>query len=62
MPRRNQSGVACAICGAALHSEALFDEHTENYFCDRLCFDEWADHTQKHLEYYAKYNLREVDL
>ena len=60
----NNAGTkTCAECGAGIAWEgAIFDEHTENYFCDRLCFDEWADHTQKHLEYYAKYNLREVDL
>ena len=57
----NSVTTTCAICGAALHSEALFDEHTDNYFCDTGCFEEWADHTQKPLEYYARHNVSKVD-
>ena len=58
----NAGTKTCAICGAALHSEAQYDEHTENYFCDTGCFRDWADHSQKPIEYYAWYNVIEIDL
>lgn len=55
--------IDCAICGAGLtQGDILYDEHTENYFCDNGCFRDWADHTQKPIEYYERHNLVEVDL
>lgn len=62
MPNRIQSKITCAQCGAGLHSEAHYDEHAENYFCDLGCFRDWADHTQRHLIYYVSRNVVNVDL
>lgn len=59
----NNAGTkTCAICSAniAEASDVLYDEHTDNYFCDTGCFEEWADHTQKPLEYYARHNVSRV--
>ena len=63
MSRRNNHAETCAECGAGITwDDALYDEHAENYFCDRPCFEEWADHTQKPIEYYVRHNVVEVDL
>jgi len=36
--------VSCVTCGAQLSEEdALFDERNEHWFCDKMCFYEWAD-------------------
>ncbi len=39
-----EDGVAeCVNCGASrVYSDLIFDEHTENFYCDDRCFDEWA--------------------
>ena len=52
----------CAHCGAVItRGVTLFDEYIDGYYCDMDCFEEWADHTQKPLEYYARHNVSKVD-
>ncbi|MFC2946780.1 hypothetical protein [Virgibacillus sediminis] len=37
--------VTCEMCDAKKTSldDALFDEQAEVYFCDKGCFEDWAD-------------------
>lgn len=49
----------CAQCRGIISAEdALYDEHAENYFCDRDCFNEWTDGNFSEVsEYYFRHNV-----
>lgn len=52
----------CAYCNVAIREgyDVLYDENTENHFCDYGCFRDWADdHFDEVLKYYAKLNIYE---
>lgn len=52
--------INCDQCGGLVDlDDALYDEHSEQYFCDRECFLDWADdHFDEVTEFYEKLNLR----
>lgn len=55
----------CASCKAIIADgkSAVYDENTEQYFCNWYCFKDWAsDNFGKVLEYYAKLNVSDVCL
>lgn len=45
--------VQCGNCSAVRpHSDMIFDERSEHFFCDYQCFEEWVS---ENLEEVAKY-------
>lgn len=66
MSSRHKSEIAsCANCGAGytrkiVANGILYDEKSGSFFCDRDCYEEWADFDRTPVEYYAEINLREV--
>jgi len=59
MPDRPFPTVTCAGCmGDISVSDAYRDEQAENYFCDRVCFDEWAaGNIEQVAEHYWRLNI-----
>jgi hypothetical protein len=55
----------CASCKAIIAEgkSAVYDENTEHYFCNRYCFEDWADdHFEQVADFYAKLNVSDVCL
>lgn len=49
----------CDNCGGeTFASDFLYDEYSEQYFCDRACFHDWADeHFDEVSEFYFDMNV-----
>lgn len=54
------STVKCENCGQVIEGDALYDEHFENYFCDRQCFSEHFAENEEYRDYYERLNVSEV--
>lgn len=55
----------CASCDAPIREgkSAVYDEQSEQHFCDRRCFRDWADdHFEQVADFYAKLNVSDVCL
>ena len=54
----------CAECQRTLSGDtAVYDDHTEHYFCDGRCFYDWTDrHIEKFEAFYASMNATQVTL
>lgn len=53
----------CANCGVDIleGKTYVYDENTENHFCDYDCFRDWADdHFDEVMKYYADLNIYEL--
>lgn len=55
--------VKCARCNKLLKTDALFDEHFEEYFCDEQCLDEYINYRwEDFFTYYRQLNVVHVSL
>lgn len=54
----------CGNCGAELNEgrTLLYDEHSEQHFCDTQCFREWAEDAgaEKVMTFYRRMNVTEA--
>lgn len=52
----------CATCYAPIYvgKSAVYDERTNQYFCDRQCFRDWADDNFDEVcEFYESMNVKD---
>jgi hypothetical protein len=55
----------CGNCGTELRGKSvLYDERTEQHFCDSQCFREWADDkgAEEVLAFYQTMNVEEAEV
>lgn len=52
----------CENCSAVLNrKEFAYDDREDNYFCDKRCFEEWAeDNHEVAVTFYYRLNCKET--
>lgn len=52
----------CENCNAVLNrKEFVYDDREDNHFCDKRCFEEWAeDNHEVAVEFYYRLNCKET--
>jgi hypothetical protein len=58
------SGYVCYSCKDDIPAGfALYDDKTEQYFCDETCFETWAEEFSDDIrDFYKRMNVSDVDL
>lgn len=54
------NGVTCANCDRPVGTTALFDDRTDNHFCDGGCLRDWLDDNfDEVVTWYRRINVTE---